>query len=141
MDARTVDDGTGEDIEQRLRRQIAEACERHDMPDAASKYLNLVQVAEQAVLPRQQLLDVANQLMASDQHAAAADTYERLLKHYGAYEHIADIYLMLGLLYCRYLHQYDNAEPMLEKAIGLLSDPDKVEMAKSDLRKARRYRA
>ena len=97
----------------------------------------LVQISEQSVLPRQQQLDVANQLMASDQHPAAADAYERFLKHYGTYEHLADIYLMLGLLYGRYLQQHDRAEQMLERAIHLLDDPNKLALAKGDLQKLR----
>ena len=94
-------------------------------------------MTDHAVLPRQQQLDVANQLMASEQHPAAADAYERFLKHYSTYEHIADIYLLLGLLYCRYLQQHDLAAKMLELAVELLDDPKKVELAKSDLHKIR----
>jgi membrane associated rhomboid family serine protease len=123
--------------ELRLRREISEACGRHTLSEAASKYLQLVQIAEGAVLPRQQQLDVANQLMASDQHAAAADAYERFLKHHATYEHIADIYLMLGLLYSRYLHEYGRAERLLTKAVEQLDDASKVEMARADLQRIR----
>ena len=120
-----------------LRREISDACNKNDLAGAAAKYLQLVQIADQAILPRQQQLDVANQFMASNQHPAAADAYERFLKHYGSYEHIADIYLMLGLLYCRYLHRHDRAEQMLSQAVDLLDDPSKIELAKNDLQKLR----
>ena len=93
-----------------LRREITEAWQQHDLPAATDKYLQLVQIADDAVLPQAQQLDVANQLMAAEQYPAAADAYQRFLKHYPLYEHIGDIYLMLGLLHSRYLHQYDQAE-------------------------------
>lgn len=128
---------TQADREMQLRREISQACADHMLGRAASKYLQLVQIAEHAVLPRQQQLDVANHLMASEQHPAAADAYERFLKHYSTYEHLADIYLLLGLLYCRYLDQHDRAERMLERAVELLDDPKKIELARSDLRKIR----
>ncbi len=123
-----------------LRREIAVACSRHDMPTAAAKYLQLVQIADDAVLSRQNQLDVANQLMADEQHPAAADAYERFLKHYRNYEHTADIQLMLGLLYGRYLHQDDQAEQFLQRAVDGLADDRKTEMARQELEAVRHRR-
>lgn len=123
-----------------LRREISEACARGDLPAAAGKYLELVQIADDAVLARQQQLDVANQLMSSENHPAAADAYERFLKHYGNYEHKGDICLMLGLLYGRYLQQYPRAERYLEQAISLLADEAKRNMALAELQIVRRRR-
>lgn len=119
--------------EMRLRVEISEACGRNDLPGAAEKYLELIQVAEDAVLSRRHQLDVANQLMAAERHPQAADAYERFLKHYANYEHKADIHLMLGILYGRYLHQSDRAEHFLRRAIDGLRDPRKVELARGDL--------
>lgn len=123
-----------------LRRDIAAACAGHDLPTAAAKYLQLVQIADEAVLSRQDQLDVANQLMASEQYPAAADAYERFLRHYGGYEHTADIHLMLGLIYGRYLHEYARAERLLERAIESLRDPRKIEMARGELQAVRQRR-
>ncbi len=119
--------------ESQLRQQIAVAYEQHDLAKAAEGYLQLVQIAEDAVLGQGLQLDVANKLMESQRYPAAADAYERFLKHYGAYEHIADIHLMLGLLYGRYLHQYERARQYLRRAAGLLTDPRKAELARGDL--------
>jgi len=119
--------------ELQLRRQIAAAFDRHDLTEAAERYLQLVQIAEDAVLSQAQQLDVANKLMESERYPAAADAYERFLKHYGAYEHAADIYLMVGLLYGRYLHQYERARQSLRRAVGSLTDPRKLELARGDL--------
>ena len=123
-----------------LRREISAACGRHDLSTAAAKYLQLVQIADGAVLGQQNQLDVANQLMSAEQYPAAADAYERFLKHYRTYEHAADIHLMLGLLYGRYLHQYDRAERCLQRAIEHLGDPGKTEMARAELQQVRQRR-
>jgi len=123
--------------ELQLRRGIVEAFARNDLNGASKRYLELVQLADDPVLPRQQQLDVGNHLMASEQHAAAADAYERFLRHFHNYEFKADIYLMLGLLYGRYLDQYEAAERYLQQAVDLLHDPRKLELARTDLQAVR----
>ncbi len=143
VDTRTIEQSTPDSPagrEFQLRREISESLTRHDLPAAASKYLELVQVADDPVLSQPQQLDIANHLMGSEQHAAAADAYERILKRYANYEYIADIHLMLGLLYGRYLHQYDRAEKALQLAIDSLKDPQKLEMARNDLNAVRERR-
>ncbi len=138
---RQRDDQADKPIDQReqaLRQEIADACARHDTRTAAAKYLQLVQLAEDVILSRQNQLDVANELMSSEQYPAAADAYERFQKHYGDYEHMGDIHLMLGLLYGRYLHQYPQAVQALEKAVEQLGDEKKVEFARKELDTARR---
>ncbi|MCE5325641.1 MAG: rhomboid family intramembrane serine protease [Planctomycetaceae bacterium] len=122
---------TAREIE--LRRAIGEACRQGQIEQAASGYLQLVQIADDAVLPQQNQLDVANWLMAARQYPAAADAYERFARHYGSYGNMGDIYLLLGLLYGRYLQQYDRAEETLDRAIKLLSDPAKTDMARKEL--------
>ncbi len=124
-----------------LRREIGEAFRHNDLAGAAGKYLQLVQVADEPILSQPQQLDIANYLMASEQHAAAADAYERFLKHYRNYEYIADIYLMLGLLYGRYVHQYDRAEQCLQRAVDSLRDPQKLELAREELCAVRQRRS
>lgn len=123
-----------------LRREIGEALGRNDLSAAAKRYLELVQEATDPVLSRQQQLDVANHLMATEQHAAAADAYERFITHYGKYEHMGDINLMLGLLYGRYLDQYDRAEQCLQQAIDSLHDERKLSLARGDLANVRQAR-
>ncbi|HUT01536.1 MAG TPA: rhomboid family intramembrane serine protease [Phycisphaerae bacterium] len=132
--------GTQAARELELRRDISAACSRHDLAAAAGKYLQLVQIADGAVLSRQNQLDVANQLMSAEQYPAAADAYERFLRQYYAYEHVGDIHLMLGLLYGRYLHQYDQAELNLSRAIEALHDERKIGMARNELQAVRHRR-
>ncbi len=136
----TVPADTAASKELHLRREISAACNRHDPAHAAELYLQLVQVADDVVLAQPNQLDVANQLMSAEQYSAAGDAYERFLKHYGNYEHIADIHLMLGLIYGRYLHQYERAERMLELAAETLKDPNKVQLARGDLEAVRQRR-
>ncbi len=126
--------------EQQVRKEISEACNRHDLGRAADLYLQLIQISDQAVLPRNHQLDVANQLMANEQYPAAADAYERFLRHYPSYPHVADIHLMLGILYGRYLHHYDRAEQMLNKAVESLRDENKRRLAEGDLAAVRQRR-
>ena len=121
-----------------LRRQIASDHADGNFPAAAESYLKLVQVAEQPVLPLNQQFDVANHLMSAEQYPAAADAYERFLQHYPSYEYIADIRLMLGLIYSRYLQQDAQAEKYLAEAVDGLYGSSKSRMAGEELEKVRR---
>ena len=135
--ATEADDGP-EARDLQLRREIAEAHARGDFAVAADGYLKLVQLAEDALLPMNQQLDVANHLMSAEQYPAAADAYERFLRHYRNYEYVGDIRLMLGLIYGRYLHQDALAETYLSQAISGLTGSSKLEMAQAELEKVRR---
>ena len=127
------------DREAQLRRRIAEAHARNDLPAVTRDYFKLIQIAEEAVLPQAGQLDVANYLMSAQQYPAAADAYERFLRHHGNYQHIGDIQLMLGLIYGRYLKQYDQAERCLAHAVEELLDPGKIEQARDELAVARQH--
>jgi len=133
VDSRVPDSREARELE--LRRGISQAFGRHDLPGAAARYVELAELNDQAVLSQQEQLDVANQLMADHRHADAADAYERFCRHYDRHEHIGDIYLMMGLLYGRYLQQRDRAVEMLRRAIERLDDPQKAEMARGELDK------
>jgi tetratricopeptide (TPR) repeat protein len=141
VESRTVGsrpDDTAAAQELELRKAISESLAKHDLASAARQYLQLVQIAQDAVLSRQNQLDVANQLMDQQLYPVAADAYERFIRSYGDYEHIADIDLMLGLIYSRYLHQYDRAEQLLTLAMERLRDARKVAMARQALEEIRR---
>lgn len=117
----------------RIRHQIGDYLAQRNVAAAADLYLQLMQVGPEQVLPRQALLDIANQL-ASDRHPAeAAYAYEQFLKYYGAYEHSEQVELMVGILYSRYLHDPVRAIDHLRKAAGRLSDPGQVKMCREEL--------
>ena len=130
----------GNSREAGLRGRISELHRRGDFALAARGYLELVQLAPRAVLPLTQQLDVANYLMSAEQYPAAADAYERFLAHYGTYQYIGDIKLMLGLIYGRYLRQDDRAEAFLSQALAELLDESKQELARTELEKLRHRR-
>ncbi len=116
-----------------LRNDIAAAITLHDLPRAAELYLELRGVDPQQVLSRQAQLDVANQLNAQQLYSEAAEAYEAFLGTYPKFEQIEHVELMLGLIYARYLHQYDRAKGYLVKAIARLHGDREITMARSEL--------
>ncbi len=118
-----------------LRKQISRLAAQHNIPEAAERYIELTELAPDAILSRQVMLDVANQFMSDNRYDSAAAAYEKFLKHYNNYEHEADIHLMLGITYGRYLGQNDRARRHLELAIQKLHDERKIRLAKADLEK------
>ncbi|MCP4375250.1 MAG: rhomboid family intramembrane serine protease [bacterium] len=118
-----------------LRREISDACKRHDLDGAVVRYLELVSINTAAVLPCQEQLDVSNQLMHTQQYTQAAGAYEQLRKHHSMYDRMGEIYLLLGLLYGRYLNQRDRGIEMFTSAIECLEDPQQLALARDELAK------
>jgi membrane associated rhomboid family serine protease len=116
-----------------LRAEIAEAMAHHNLPGAAELYLRLRAIDPTQVLSRQAQLDVANQLNAQQKYAEAADAYEAFLRTYPKFEQIEQIELMLGLIYARYLQQYDRAKGYLVKAMSRLHGERELAMARAEL--------
>ena len=85
------------------------------------------------ILPRRDLLDIANQLASEQRTAQAAHAYEQFLAHYSNYEYIEQVELMLGILYARYLNQPEKAIKHLQAAAEKLSDPNQLKMCKDEL--------
>ena len=87
----------------------------------------------EAVLPRQTLLDIANQLASEGHHEQAAQAYERFLQYYPQYEHAEQVMLMAGILYARYLDHPDRAIRLLRQAAPRLTDPSQLRMCRDQL--------
>ncbi len=120
-------------IEQ-IRSAIANWIEQRNLPAAADLYLELMRLDPDQVLPRQHLLDVANQLASEHRSAEAARAYEQFLTHYsGTYQYTEQVELMLGILYSRYLHEREKAIQHLQKASERLVDPGQVKMCRDEL--------
>ena len=126
------DTETGQEIQ--LRRDIAAAVTRGDLPAAAELYQQILHINEKIVLPRQQQLDIANHLMTAESYPQAAEAYERFRQHFKTYEHMGDIELMLGLIYGRYLGRHSEAAELLRNASERLTDPRKKQLAEADLK-------
>ncbi len=122
---------------QQLRNEIARCLAERNMPEAVRKYLELIELDERQLPPRQHLLDIANQLASENRHTEAAAAYEKFISHYGTYEHTEQVQLMLGILYSRYLHQTELAIKNLEEALARLTDEGQVKMCRDELQKLR----
>jgi membrane associated rhomboid family serine protease len=116
-----------------LRNEIANRLAQRNPPAAADAYLELMKLDSNLVLPRQHLLDIANQLASDKRTAEAVQPYEQFLTHYSSYEYAEQVELMLGLLYARYLHQPEKAIKHLTAAAEKLSDPGQLKMCKDEL--------
>lgn len=120
-----------------LRTAISRRIMERNLGEAAGLYVQLMQVDSAQLLPRQYLLDIANQL-ASDHHSEeAARAYEQFLSHYGTSEHAEQVELMLGILYARYLHRPEEAVMHLQRAAERLSDPGQVQLCQDELARLR----
>ncbi len=118
---------------QSLRTDIATRVSQRNMSAAVELYLELMKVDASQVLPRQYLLDIANQLASQKRHTESALAYEQFLTHYGSYEYIEQVMLMLGLIYSRYLGKPVEARKYLVQALERLSDPGQIQMCREEL--------
>ena len=116
-----------------LRNEISRRIADRNLSAAAEVYLELMDHDSGQVLPRQQLLDIANQLAGDNKPAESARAYEQFLTHYSNYEYAEQVELMLGLLYARYLNQPDAATKYLQAAAKKLSDPGQLKMCRDEL--------
>jgi membrane associated rhomboid family serine protease len=115
------------------RAAILEAVARHDLATAAHLYVQVKQLDPQQGLPKQAQLDVANQLAGEQRFPQAAEAYETFLRVYPKAEQIEQVELMLGLVYARYLGQYDKARHYLQRAMLRLHDENALRMAREEL--------
>jgi membrane associated rhomboid family serine protease len=118
---------------QDMRAEISEAVAHHNLPHAAALFLQLKALDPNQVLSRQAQLDVANQLASQQFYPQAADAYEGFLRCYPNYEQIEHVQLMLGLIYARYLNQYERAHAFLSKAVGRLRGERELQLARAEL--------
>jgi len=117
----------------RLRGEISERLAQRNLPAATDAYLELMHLDSEQLLPRQQLLDIANQLAGDSRHAESAQAYEQFLAHYANYEYTEQIELMLGILYSRYLEKPEAAVKHLGAAADKLTDPGQLKMCRDEL--------
>ncbi|MHC4353031.1 MAG: tetratricopeptide repeat protein, partial [Planctomycetota bacterium] len=117
----------------RLRTEISERLAQRNLSAATDIYLELMRLDGEQILPRQQLLDIANQLAGDNRHAESAQAYEQFLGHYGNYEYTEQIELMLGVLYSRYLNRPAEAIKHLQAAADKLADPGQLKMCRDEL--------
>jgi len=116
-----------------LRNQIGTKLYESNLAEAADLYLKLMKEDSEQVLPQQQQLDVANKLMHTGQHEAAAKAYEDFIRYYPRYPFLEQVQLRLGLLYSRYLGHKDFAKKHLRESLEKLTDASQRQMCQSEL--------
>lgn len=121
----------------RYRQEITTRIAERNLPAATDAYLKLYELDESQILPRQQLLDIANQLMSQDKFIQSAAAYEQYLKHYPGSEHSEQVELMLGVILSRYLDKPKQAIKHLEAALKKLSDTAQQQMCRDELEKCK----
>ncbi|MBN2130287.1 MAG: rhomboid family intramembrane serine protease [Sedimentisphaerales bacterium] len=120
-----------------LRTAISQRIMQRNLGEAANLYIELMKVDSEQLLPRQYLLDIANQLASDHRPSEAAWAYEQFLTHYGTYQHAEQVELMVGILYSRYLHKPEEAVKHLQRAAERLSDPGQVRLCQEELARLR----
>ncbi|MCX5646007.1 MAG: rhomboid family intramembrane serine protease [Phycisphaerae bacterium] len=134
VEARVRSDGQHQEKIEQIRRDISGRIEQRNLPAAADLYVELMRLDPGQLLPRQQLLDIANQFVSDHRTVEAARAYEQFLAHYSTtYEYTEQVELMLGILYSRYLHEPQKAVQHLQKAAERLTDPGQVQMCHDEL--------
>ncbi|HEG43896.1 MAG TPA: rhomboid family intramembrane serine protease [Phycisphaerales bacterium] len=129
-----VDAATSEKIAG-IRAKIADFMGKRNLAEGAYLYLKLIEMDADQVLPRQNQLDVANQLMSMSKWGESAGAYEKFLRQYKSYEYIEQVELMLGILYSRYLNEPAKAMDALKAARERLSDDKQIKMCDEELAK------
>jgi membrane associated rhomboid family serine protease len=123
-----------EDASVAIKRQIYNLLNQGNLASAAQLYVDS-QSKLIGALPKQTMLDIANQLMSAGQWQQAAEAYEKFLSLYGSYEHTEQVQLMLGIIYARYIINKEKAVDYLKKAAAKLSDDGQKKMCESEIRK------
>ena len=112
-----------------MRSEIAEHVGKGDYTAAADLYEKLVARDPNQCLPRRNMITVANQLMTLGRYPQAAAAYEKHLKAYPKDSDVVQIKFLLGIIYAKYLQQYEAAEGFLRECIDRLTDGEQKKQA------------
>lgn len=135
LDSRPLEPVSLTPIEE-LREEIAARLAERDTAAAAAAYLRLLELDEHQILARPQQLEIANYLAQSRRYEKAAAAYEAFLAAYPGATDLAQVRLFLGLIYSRYLQQYDRAVVQLRQALETLQADTQRALAAEELRQA-----
>ncbi len=113
----------------RLRMEIGELMAQRNYAAATEKYEELVTRDPQQCLSRRHMLDIANQLMTMNRYPQAASAYEKYLRAYPTDLEVQQVKLLLGILYAKYLQQYEAAQKYLRECSSRLTNPDQLAQA------------
>ncbi len=119
-----------------MREQVSLALAAGDVSGALSAYARLLTLDPHQVLARAQQLEIANHLAQARRYAEAAAVYEAFLSAYPGSVDAAQVRLFLGLIYGRYLAQYERAVVHLRAALEDLHSDAQRTLAEEELRRA-----
>ena len=135
VDSRPLAGVTLTPVEQ-LREEIADRFEARDLGAATESYLRLLALDEQQVLPRAQQIELANHLAQTRRYREAAAAYEAFIAAYPGSADLPQVRLFLGLIYNRYLGQFELAATQLRAALEMLQPDAQRTLAEDELRQA-----
>ncbi len=118
-----------------MKQEILTRITQGNIASATSLYLELLKDNPGQLMPRQAMLDIANQLMSTGQWPDAAQAYEKFLHYYSGTEHYEQVQLMLGIVYARYLSNKTKALDYLKKALSRLTDPSQKKMCSDEIQR------
>lgn len=116
-----------------VRRTINELMAEQRPREAADRYIELLDMDSAQILPRDQQLDIGNQLAGDGRHLMAAHAYELFLNAFPKDRDRDQVALMLGVLYVRYLDRKQRGRELLDAAIKQLRDPAHLDLARATL--------
>ena len=114
---------------ERIRMEIGELIAQRNYEAAATAYQELIARDPSQCLSRRAMLDVANQLMIMSRYPQAAAAYEKYLKAYPGDTEVNQVKLMLGIIYAKYLKQFESARRYLRECTARLNNPDQLAQA------------
>jgi len=116
-----------------MRHAITQSIAQQQLHEASDKYIELLEFDSSQVLPRDQQLDIGNQLAGDGRHLMAAQAYELFLQAFPKDHDRDQVELMLGLLCVRYLDRKQRGRELLQAALKTLRDPAHVDLARAAL--------
>jgi len=104
-----------------LRESIVAALSCADNDAAVERYLDLISKDADQVLPQRFQLEIANALMTVRRYPQAAAAYEGYLRTYPHANDLNQVKLLLGIVYARYVPQYERARGFLTDCVENLN--------------------
>jgi membrane associated rhomboid family serine protease len=121
---------------ERLREEILDRLAERDTEGAAELYLRLTELDDTQVLPLAHQLEIANHLAQTHRKREAARAYESFLAAYPTAPDAPQVRLLAGLIYRRYLRDFERAAAHLRAALDALTLEAQRSLALEELRLA-----
>jgi len=108
-----------------LRSRIGERLDHDDAPAAATLYEQLMLKDPKQCLSERQQLAVAREFYGTARLPQAAAAFDRFVECYPRSTELANVRLLLGIIYARDLAQYEKADEHLSQSFEVLRDEER----------------